>query len=581
MSVNEFQYQIDLLKALNQKLSGECNMYRTLVGTSSNAFLYISNADDKCLVMGNWELFFDLEIRNCNDIKKLFTQIREEDVEPLRDAIYIEETGGSTAAREFCKKDGKQWIECEVNVIRDDAGQPREKLLRFRDITKFKRQNDDLAYLAYYDALTGLYNRNRFVQELMRWMEKAAQEKAAVSVAFININDFRKVNDGIGVLIGDELLQQFAQFLKSLCTDETIICAHLNADAYCLAIYDPYGDRTMETLYEQIHKRLEKPFDLSGNQVTITVSVGVAEYPEAAETPLELIERAEIVMFRIKHENKSGIRYFDAPIIQDFVQTAQIERKLKNAVFEKEFLLYYQPQYDTASNNLRGVEALIRWRDEDGRMISPGEFIPIAEKSSLIIHIGEWVMEKAISTLAHWKEKFGVSLMMSINISALQFAQEGFAHHLIALIKEYDVSPKEIELEITETVLVDDFEHIIRKLELLRQYGIQAAIDDFGTGYSAFSYLRKLPVQTIKIDKSFIDAMLRDKAGNIIVESIVDMVNRLGYETIAEGVEKQEQLDYLKKIGCEYIQGYLLGKPMPGEKIEELLEDQLERQVWE
>ena len=151
----------------------------------------------------------------------------------------------------------------------------------------------------------------------------------------------------------------------------------------------------------------------------------------------------------------------------------------------------------------------------------------------------------------------------------------------IALIKEYDVSPKEIELEITETVLVDDFEHIIRKLELLRQYGIQAAIDDFGTGYSAFSYLRKLPVQTIKIDKSFIDAMLRDKAGNIIVESIVDMVNRLGYETIAEGVEKQEQLDYLKKIGCEYIQGYLLGKPMPGEKIEELLEDQLERQVWE
>lgn len=210
-------------------------------------------------------------------------------------------------------------------------------------------------------------------------------------------------------------------------------------------------------------------------------------------------------------------------------------------------------------------------------MISPGEFIPIAEKSSLIINIGEWVMEKAISTLAQWKKKFGISLVMSINISAVHFAQDGFAHRLIQLVKKYGVAPKEIELEITETVLVDDFEHIIKKLELLREYGIQAAIDDFGTGYSSFSYLRSLPIQTIKIDKSFIDAMLEDKAGNIIVESIVNMVNRLGYETIAEGVEQQEQFDYLKKIGCEYIQGYLLAKPMPEEKLEELLE----KQVWE
>ena len=186
-------------------------------------------------------------------------------------------------------------------------------------------------------------------------------------------------------------------------------------------------------------------------------------------------------------------------------------------------------------------------------------------------------MEKAIATLAQWKKKFVISLIMSINISAIHFAQDGFSHRLIQLVKEYGVSPKEVELEITETVLVDDFDHIIRKLELLKQYGILAAIDDFGTGYSSFSYLRSLPIKTIKIDKSFIDAMLKDEAGNIIVESIVDMVNRLGYETIAEGVEQQEQFDYLKKIGCEYIQGYLLGKPMPQEEVEELLE----KQVWE
>ena len=369
--------------------------------------------------------------------------------------------------------------------------------------------------------------------------------------------------------------------MKEMSCEDIIVC-HLNSDIYCMAIYNPTGQKTVNGVNERIQERMRRPFLLSGGQeINITVSIGVAEYPESASNALELIGCAEIVMYKSKDMGKNTIQYFDTPILNEFLQNVQIENQLKDAVHSRSFELYYQPQYYAGNRQLRGMEALIRWRDEDGRMISPGEFIPIAEKSSLIIHIGEWVMEKAISTLAHWKEKFGVSLMMSINISALQFAQEGFAHHLIALIKEYDVSPKEIELEITETVLVDDFEHIIRKLELLRQYGIQAAIDDFGTGYSAFSYLRKLPVQTIKIDKSFIDAMLRDKAGNIIVESIVDMVNRLGYETIAEGVEKQEQLDYLKKIGCEYIQGYLLGKPMPGEKIEELLEDQLERQVWE
>ncbi len=579
--MDEFQYQIDLLKALNQKLNGECSMYRTLVDTSGNAFLYYSFAEDTCLMMGDWDRFFEIQVRNRDDLNQLFSQVREEDVEPLRRAVYIEESKDSFSSQEFCRKNKKQWVECEVNLIRDEMGGPKEKLLRFRDITKFKKQNDDLAYMAYFDTLTGLYNRNRFIQELMGWIQKASAEETTVSVAFININDFRKINDGIGVLVGDELLSQFGRFLKELCVDSTMMCAHLNADTYCMAVYDPYGKRTMESVYRQIHERLEQPFSLTEHQVFITVSVGVAEYPEAAGEPLALMERAEIVMFKVKHEGKSGIRYFDAPIIEEFVQSAQMEHRLKHAVLEKGFLLYYQPQFDTETKHLRGVEALVRWRDEEGRIISPGEFIPIAEKSSLIVDIGEWVMERAISTLARWKKRFGISLIMSINISAIHFAMEEFSHRLIQLVEEYEVAPEEIELEITESVLVEDCEGIRKKLEILRQYGIQTAIDDFGTGYSAFSYLRSLPVQTIKIDKSFIDSMLKDETGNIIVESIVDMVNRLGYETIAEGVEQQEQLDYLREIGCEYIQGYLMGKPMPQEQLEELLEEQLEKQVWE
>lgn len=576
--MDEFRYQIDLLKALNQKLNSECNMYRSIVNTSSCAFLYYSYADDICVTEGNWDRFFDVEIKSYSDVIKLFAQIREEDVEPLRNVIYIEESGSVAASQEICKKEGKQWIDCEVNVILDENGKPREKLIRFRDITKFRKQNDDLAYMAYYDTLTGLYNRNRFVQELMRWIRKAHQDKAVISAAFIDINDFKKINDGIGVLVGDELLQQFGQFLKELCVDEeTMMCCRMNMDSFCMAIYDPYGSRTIEAVYQQLHERLGKPFVLTSGQITITVGVGVAEYPEAASSALELIERAEIIMFKAKTSGRNGIQYFDAPIIHSFLQNAMIEQKLKNAILEKEFLLYYQPQYDTKKKQLRGVEALVRWRDEEGKIISPGSFIPIAEKSSMIIAIGEWVMERAIQTLAEWKKKYGISLIMSINISATHFAQDGFYHRLAQLIKKYGVSPKEIELELTESVLVEDFSHIIKKLDTLRQYGVQTAIDDFGTGYSSFSYLKSLPVHTIKIDKSFIDSMMKDQASRIIVESIVAMVNRLGYETIAEGVEQQEQFDYLKEIGCEYIQGYLLGKPLPEQQIEELLE----QQVWE
>lgn len=258
--MDEFQYQIDLLKALNQKLNIECNMYRMLADASGHAFLYYRYEDDTCLTMGDWGSFFDVQIKNSNDFIKLLPQVQKESEESFRDTIFIEETGGFAASCEFCRKDSKQWIECEVNVIRDGAGKPKEKTLRFRDITKFRKQSSDLAYLAYYDSLTGLYNRNRFVQELTRWTGEADDEKATISVAFININDFRKINEGIGVLTGDELLQQFGMFLKGLCIDDTMMCARLNAGSYCLAIYDPYGQRTMENVYRQIHERLEAPF---------------------------------------------------------------------------------------------------------------------------------------------------------------------------------------------------------------------------------------------------------------------------------------------------------------------------------
>lgn len=576
--MDEYQYQIDLLKALNQKVSGECEKYVALIDASGDAFLYYSYGEDICFATGNWEQFFDIQIKSFHDVSKLFSYVKEEDAEKLREVLYIGKDGDSpsSATCEFCKKDAEQWIQCDSHVMKDNAGKPEKKLLYFRDISKFRKQNNDLAYMAYYDSLTGLYNRNRFLQEIEQWIDKASRDKAIFGVAFINLNDFRKINSGSGVLVGDELLRQFGQVLLKLCVDKTMICAHMNGDAFCIAIYDPYGERTIDHVYHKLVERLNNPFILADSQVSVTVSVGVAEYPEAAQTASELIERAEIVMLREKREGQNGIRYFDAPVIYDYIQNAVIEHKLNDAVFEKEFLLFYQPQYDT-EERFRGVEALIRWQDEDGRMVNPGDFIPIAEKSSLIVSIGKWVLEKAISTLAGWKQKFGVSLVMAVNISSVHFSQDDFVPHLMELIRKYEVEPEEIELEIAESVLADDFERVVRKLELLQHYGVQTAVDNFGVGYLSFSRLGKLPVHTVKIDKSLIGGMLKEEAGGIVVESMIAMLGRLGYETMAEGVEHQNQLDRLKKIGCEYVQGYLLGRPAP----EDAMEILLDKQIWE
>lgn len=233
--------------------------------------------------------------------------------------------------------------------------------------------------------------------------------------------------------------------------------------------------------------------------------------------------------------------------------------------------MYYQPQFRTNDRKLRGVEALIRWKNDDGKMISPAVFIPIAEKSGTIVPIGTWVIEESLQAYAEWKRKYHYPLVMSLNISAIQYMQPDFIEQMLHLMEKYDVVPPEIELEITESVLIDDFTEVTEKLAVLRDIGIKISLDDFGTGYSSLTYLKGLPIDTLKIDKSFIDTVVTDENTRIITESIIYMVKKLGYETIAEGVETEEQYRYLNEIDCDNIQGYLLGKPMPSEKIESLL----------
>ena len=566
--MSELYYQLDLLKAMNQKLTEKERMYHVVCESAEGAFLYTSFEKNRISSLGQWRDFFDFDVREVQDLQRVLEIIDEPYQDTLREVLFLEKKGEENAVAECQMKERRMWLQFRGRVYYDKDNVPTDKVIYITNITKLRYQNEELIYMAYYDSLTGLYNRNYFVRLLSEYIRNASESNSIVSVMNINIDEFNKINDGMGIVMGDELVQLFGVFLKDLCQENVIAC-HLHSDVYCVAIYDPAGTRTAEHIYKAIRTRLKEPFCLSdGSELRITVSVGVAEYPEASRSALELINYAELVVYRVKAMGRNHIQYFNAPILDDFLNSVELENKLKRAVNNRDFTMHYQPQYYTGSRHLRGVEALIRWREKDGNLVSPDTFIPVAEKNGTIVSIGKWAVEESIRQYSLWRTQFGFPFIMSINISALQYKKEDFVDFLLGVLNKYKVRPSEIELEITESVLIDDFEAVSEKLKLLRGYGIRISLDDFGTGFSSLSYLKKLPIDTLKIDKSFIDTVLTDHSTQVITESILNMVKALGFESIAEGVEEEPQYHYLRSVGCDVIQGYLFGRPLPADELE-------------
>ena len=570
--MSELHYQLDLLKAMNQKLTEKERMYHTVFESAVGAFLYYSFERNQVSTLGQWKDFFNFEISEPKQISKLLDAVDESFAVTLRDVLYLEKTGQEAATAECMLKNTKIWLLFHSKIYYGTNGQPVDKVIYISNITKIRSQNEELTYMAYYDSMTGLFSRNYFVRLLSEYVRKASEMNDVISVMMIDLDDFHKINDGQGMVVGDELIQQFGSYLKELCEIKDVTGCHLHTDVYLIAIYAPSGERTMEALYKEIQQRVREPFKLShGQELQVTFSAGVAEYPEASQSAIELINCAEIMVFKSKAMGKNIIQYFNTPVLEEFLRTAELESKLKEAVFNHSFQMYYQPQYFADSKKLRGMEALIRWKDGDDHMISPAVFIPIAEKNGAIIPIGQWVVEQSIMQYALWRQRYGYPFIMSINISALQYSREDFVDSVIKVIRKYGVTPSEIELEITETILIEDFQAVYDKLKLLRDYGIRISLDDFGTGFSSLSYLKKLPIDTLKIDKSFIDTVLGDSATKVITEAIINMVKALGFESVAEGVEDEKQYEYLLSIGCDVIQGYLFGKPYSAEDVEKVL----------
>ena len=569
--MNDLRYQVDLLTAKNQKLEKILEMVKHIIDSTGSAYLYVDLDANTVETAGSMGAFFDFSVDDPNELYKLTDAFFDEDAEDLRRLLYIENEKKETESLALRLKDEVTWVNVTCNVEYDSFGIAKSKVISFANVTKNKIQNDELTFFAYYDYLTNLYNRNFFISKLKEFVEKAKESKTIVSVLLLDIDDFHKLSDSKGIVLGDEIIQNLGFFIRSL-TDSNVIAARFDSDIFGIAIFDPCGNRSVDAIYRSIKEYLSTPIKLTDmTEVSVSVSVGVSEFPECADDYLSLIKNAEVVMLKAKDEGKNTIKFFDSSILSKFLKDVEIETKLKEAVASKSIFLNYQPQFFADTKKLRGVEALVRMRDRDGALISPAVFIPLSEKNGTIIPISDFVLDEAVKTYSEWRKRFDYDFILSVNISSVQFYRADFVPKIISAIEKYGIDPHKLEIEITESILIEDIRLVKAKIEELRDYGVRVSLDDFGTGYSSLSYLRGLPIDVLKIDKSFIDNIPNESSSRIIAEAIMKMSKKLGYETIAEGVESKEQLDYLKEIGSDSIQGFYLSKPVSKKEIDELL----------
>ena len=428
-------------------------------------------------------------------------------------------------------------------------------VVNIENITKEREHSKKLLDTAYIDILTGLYNRNKFLDDIADLTAQAQFNGTKLGLLLIDIDNMKIINDYNGHTAGDEVLKKSAEILKRF--SKNIIKAYrFGGDEFLLAIKNCSSMDSITNVCDTVFE--------SFNSEQIKFSGGIAVYPDDSEEPEDLLRFTDIAMRRAKKEGKNRITNFKPEMQRVFIQKLNMQAKMSAALLNSDFYLVYQPQFDIKTGDLRGFEALMRWHDKELGDIGPAIFIPLAEETGMILEIGDWVLNTAFCTLKNWQQKYSFKGIMSINISPMQLKQPNFIENIRNLLIKYNLNPDTVEIEITEGIMIENMNEAIEELNSLKNIGLRISLDDFGTGYSSLSYLQVLPLNTLKIDKSFITGITEKNGIQAnITNSIITMVTKMGLQTIAEGVEKNEQLQILKEFNCHIVQGFLRGKPMP------------------
>jgi diguanylate cyclase (GGDEF)-like protein/PAS domain S-box-containing protein len=459
----------------------------------------------------------------------------------------------------------QDWV--TITAIKDNRGGIVNYIGHYHDITEHKEAEEQIRKLAFYDPLTSLPNRRLFLERLEDELEVAHLENRHGALLFLDLDHFKNLNDSLGHPVGDALLVEVSRRLReNISKGETI--ARIGGDEFVVLLPNiapivELSAKHAEQLADKIRVAITEPFYIHGHEYHITVSIGISLFPEKNQNSADILKRADTAMYRAKQDGRNSVCFFEQEMQISADKRLAIEKDLRHAIRQNEFHLVYQPMIDWEGNTI-GAEALLRWKHDKHGLIPPGDFIPIAEDTGLIFDISQWVLNTACSQLRDWMNNYQVLAdqlhCISINLSPKEFNQNGFEENVLKITRKFDIQPKRIEFEITERLIISNLENTIEKMLKMKQHGFRFSVDDFGTGYSSLAYLKELPINRLKIDRSFIRDITEDRNDATIVETIISMSHHLGLEVVAEGVETQEQHFFLSQHACDIFQGYYFSK---------------------
>ncbi len=481
----------------------------------------------------------------------------------LRHAVH--ETGHWAGEIWQRRKDGEEflgWIEINAVEDRHDQGGERHFVAVVDDITDRKRAEQELRYLANYDTLTGLPNRALLSERLARAIVKARRQDTRVAVLFLDLDRFKDINDSLGHSAGDRILKaSAARLLATAGPGDTV--ARLGGDEFTVVLEDVAAFADVETAAQRLLASFAEPLAVDErNDVIVSPSIGISLYPDHALVPTDLLKFADTAMYQAKAVGRNTYQIYTRAMDAETRQRAIMAAALRKALDRGEFRLLYQPRLSLADNRISGVEALLRWHSQELGEIPPSRFIPLAEDSGLILQIGEWVLREACVALHRWRRLGLDEIAMAVNVSVLQLLRGNLPELIARTLRDFDVPADRIELEVTESMVMANAQQSTATLDALRKLGLSIAIDDFGTGYSSLVYLKRLPIDTLKIDKEFVGDLTNDPDDEAITATVISMAHSLGLNVVAEGVETRQQLDYLREQGCDEIQGHWLSPPL-------------------
>ncbi|HEY1149281.1 MAG TPA: EAL domain-containing protein [Pseudoduganella sp.] len=492
-------------------------------------------------------------------------------LEDLYDKLLAGDQSGAMAELLLQCRDGSSLsVEVQRRTLR--SGQNWILVAVARDITERKEAEKRLLKLAHFDTLTNLPNRSQFYDSLAHSLKQAQDHNWSLAVLFIDMDRFKNINDTLGHTIGDELLIQFSsRLVDCLRVRDTI--GRFGGDEFAAILMLPEGAQNAIAVVDKIREAMRHPFDLKGHEVTVTASIGISVFPEDGTDPDTLIQYADTAMYRAKEAGRDAFRFFTAEMNAQSLARLDMENALRRAIDNEEFVLFFQPKVHIATGRISGAEALIRWQRPGHGMVSPALFIPLLEETGLIVRVGTWVIHEACRKIAEWNRSKTGAVHLSVNVSGIQFFVGGLEEEVMRAIKEHDIAPELLELELTESSLMSNAEETITVLQNLKALGIKISIDDFGTGYSSLAYLKRFPIDKLKIDIAFVREVTSNPDDAAIVLAIINMAHSMKLKVIAEGVEKDAQLSYLRRHECDEMQGYYFSRPVPADEFEMMLRE--------